>query len=167
MINTASATFTRPANTTAYAAGDEISNSVTAGSALPMVFSNLTDSMFGTGKILKAKLSVSQQGFTGKVSILLFDEAPTMSGDNSQHVLFLAQAPSYLGVIDFSAGVISPTGSEVSLIVNSTAQQVIVSKNKNGGNPIYGVLIATAAITPTSGQQFSVELFCEPRTTVN
>jgi hypothetical protein len=167
MILTATATFTRPANTTAYASGDEMSNSATAGDATPLVFSNLTNTRFGTGKILKANIWTNVQGFNGDVRILLFSQAPTMSGDNAPYAIKSVDAPNFLGFIGWTTSYLSPTGSEVSINVNATALQVIVSKDQNGGNPIYGVLVANGAITPTSGQQFFVELFCEPRVTVS
>ena len=167
MIYAATANFTRPANTTAYASGDEISNSVTAGDATPLVFSNLTNTSFGTGKILKANIWTNVQGFNGDVRIFLFSEEPTMSGDNAPYEIKSVDAPHFLGFIGWTTSYLSPTGSEVSINVNATAQQVIVSKGQSGSNPIYGVLVANGAITPVESQQFFVELFCEPYVTTN
>lgn len=167
MIVTSSASVTRPANTDAYASGDEISNSTTAGSANPLVFSGLTENMFGTGKILNAKITASGQGFTGEIRLYLFNDEPTMSGDNSPYAIQSADAPNFLGFIGFASAFLSPTGSQVSVQFNSSTTHVVVSKDRDGSNPIYGVLVANGAITPTSGQTFTVELFCEPYVTTN
>jgi hypothetical protein len=167
MINTASATFTRPANTTNYAAGDEMSNSTTAGEALPLIFRNLTDTMYGTGKILKAKLSSNVQGINKELRLLIYREAPVMFGDNNPHQMNNANTANLIGFFDFSTDYFSPTGSTNSVSMTNGISIPIVSKDKNGGNPIYGVLVADGSLSPSSGQSFTIELFCEPRTTVN
>jgi hypothetical protein len=167
MILKATATLIRPENTTAYASGDEISNSATAENAIPLVFSNLTETMYGSGKILKAIIHTNTQGFNGDVRLYLFNEPPAMSGDNAPYAIKSADANSFLGFIGWTTSYLSPTGSQVSINVNATSSQVILSKDRDGGNPVYGVLVANGAITHASGQQFTVTLFCEPKTTVS
>ena len=160
MIRKATATFTRPANITPYATGDEISNSTTAGDAVAMEFAGLTETSPADGKILQAKLYTNAQGFTGDVKMYLYDSEPTMSGDNSPHVITPSDAANLVGFVIWSTAYASPTGSTASVNFVSPGL-AFVSKNRTAGNPLYGVLVARGAITPASGQTFSVELLCE------
>ena len=144
-----------------------MSNSTTAGEALPLIFRNLTDTMYGTGKILKAKLSSNVQGINKELRLLIYREAPVMFGDNNPHQMNDANTANLIGFFDFSTDYFSPTGSANSVSMTNGISIPIVSKDKNGGNPIYGVLVADGSLSPSSGQSFTIELFCEPRTTVN
>ncbi len=167
MILTATATVVRPNDTTNYASGDEISNSTTAGDALPLVFKNLTSTMYGTGRILKAKLTSNAQGINKALRLLLYREAPVMFGDNEPHQMNNANTANLVGMFDFSTTYFSPTGSANSINITNGISQPIISKGNTGGNPIYGVLIANGTLSPTANQSFTIELFCEPFVTTN
>lgn len=96
-------TTTRPADVTAYAAGDEISNSATAGSVVRMTY-DLTG--FRSGRVLATEIDLSAA--SGNVvttasdfELLLFKTAnvPAAVGDNVTHPI--AAATRVLGLSSF------------------------------------------------------------------
>ena len=100
-------TFVRPADNTAYTAGDEISDHATAGSVVRAVF-NLDG--FTRGRILRAAVDVTPA--SGNVVITAFDfnlilfktpDAPTAVGDNVTHPITGAQRRLACGHFMFDA----------------------------------------------------------------
>ena len=97
-----SVSFTRPADTTAYTAGDAMGNSTS--SALIMDFANSARVSGGTGIITKARLVKSSNTTTNAAFRLwLFASSPTGANDNAAFALTYASASSRLGYIDFPA----------------------------------------------------------------
>lgn len=148
LINT-SATFTRPGDTTAYAANDLIANSTTAGSVVPMTFALPRNAGF---KLYRASIATSNATVTnGKYNILFFSSAPTCAnGDNGA---LSTTAAGYLGQIAVDATT-SPTFTDTSVgwSTLTTYPLLLVAKT------VYGLLQATAAYTPTNAETFTVTL---------
>ena len=151
-IASPSANFTRPADTTAYASGDLIANSTTAGSVTPMSF---TAARTSGGSLMIRRARLVRSG-TGSISarLHLYTASPTpANGDNG--AFSTDQAATYLGAFDFTTdstftdGVVGfgipVVGSDVSVKLSS-------------GQTIYGLLEARAAFTPTSAGTFTVTL---------
>jgi hypothetical protein len=59
LINTVSATFTRPSDTTAYASGDLVANSTTAGSVTPLTLTLANPAQVQTN-VVRCRLSKSR-----------------------------------------------------------------------------------------------------------
>jgi hypothetical protein len=149
------ATMTRPANTTAYTAGDLIANNTTAGSVVPMEF---VIGNAASGMIRRVRLCTNHTsgGTTNAMFRLhLYRALPTpANGDNL--AFSTNQAAAYLGAFDVildrqftdgAAGNGSPlTGSEIGFQL------------PDGTTSLYGLLEARAAYTPTSSEQISVAL---------
>lgn len=162
-LNTSTVTLTRPANTDAYAAKDLIANSTTVGQVTPLTFSNLANTRAGTGYITKAILWVDGATFTAPIRLHLFKEAPSVASlaDNAQYPLTFAESDKYIGYIDFVLFTAAGTGSDVSFAEIDDIRMAVESDDLTGSNPIYGLLVAQGAFTPTSGQRFKVVLSCD------
>lgn len=151
------AEFTRPADTTAYAAGDVVSNSTTAGAAL-----HFPDIMRDNeqGIVLRAFAIKSGTGVTtSSLRLYLFNQDPGTVNDNAAFSLSYANRAKLvtsLLIPDFKA-IGSSAWSEFypSLILPVT------SADGQSGD-LWGVLVAEGAYTPASGEQFSVTLYVAP-----
>lgn len=93
------ASFTRPADTTAYAVGDLIANSTTAGSVVPMQL-ECARRKGGSGQIVRLRLKKSTASLTNaSFRVHLYRTAPTpTNGDNGAWLT--SGALTYLGAFD-------------------------------------------------------------------
>lgn len=157
IINTSSS-FTRPSDTTAYASGDLVANSTTAGSVTPMTFSI----GYGTGlKVYRASVKFNSSTPTNaKFRLHLYSSSPTVTnGDNGT---WLSTESGYLGAIDIDASALtfSDSTSAYGIYVN-TALSIPMLIVSGVNATVYGLLAATAAYTPTSAEVFTVTLLGE------
>lgn len=155
MIITASASFTRPADTTQYGANDLVANSTTAGSVTPMQF-GVARVIGGRGKIVRVALFKDDETTTvASFKIHLFSASPTVTnGDNGAYAV--STVANYLGAvsIDMSSGA---TATTTDLWKDGTTT---ICFDVNDG-AIYGLLEAVGAYTPSSGEAFTVTLDIE------
>ncbi len=149
-----SASFSRPANTSAYAAGDLVANNVTAGSVVPMQFA-VARAAGGTGMIRRARIRKSSVAVVNaSFRLHLYRAAPTPSnGDNG--VWLTNQAANYMGAIDVTVDRAFSDGAGGNGVPISGSE---VNFDLSNGNVIYGLLEARAAYTPASAETFEVEL---------
>lgn len=151
----ASASFTRPADTTAYALGDIACASTTAGSCAPMQFT-IARNNDSTGLITKAKLYTSSTSVTNSSFRLhLYKALPTPSnGDNGAWLT--NNVANYLGCFDvtldraFTDGAVGsgiPCTGSMSLFIPATGTKIV-----------YGFTEVRGAYTPTSGEVFTWSL---------
>jgi hypothetical protein len=143
--------FTRPADTTAYASGDLVANSVTAGSVVPLTIQmartiNLP-TVINRVRLLKSGTSVTNASFR----VHFYRDTPTVTnGDNGA---WLSTHSHYIGSVDvtvdkaFSDGAKGTSAGYLGLIVEPS-----------GSASIYCLLEARAAYTPTSAEVFTVTL---------
>jgi hypothetical protein len=153
-----SANFTRPADTTAYAAGDLVANSTTAGSVTPMTF------RLGYGQALvlrQARIRINSATNTNaSFNLHLYSSSPTVTnGDNSA---WLSTSSNYLGTMAISGTTqaFSDNVVGVGTYVNTAVGTPWVLLGDNN-YLVYGLLSATAAYTPTSGGVFTATLVGE------
>ena len=163
MIITPSATFTRPADTTAYAAGDLVANSTTAAAVIPLEF-DITkiirrSGVIGYVRLYKSTATVTLATFT----LHLFAQAPVVTaGDNA--ALAVATAQHFLGSVacDLSTGAFVATADVRArfAVLSGTAPALIAFDNSDKlvKKSLYGLLVATAGYTPASAEQFIVAL---------
>jgi hypothetical protein len=167
IILTAEYTFTRPNDTTAYAANDQVNNSTTAASVVPMSW---TDAIPFTGgvvppyrfigaKIRKTGLGVVNPSFR----LHLYSAIPTIAttGDNASFNLVTGRA-NWLATL-----------SATHLVPHADGCVAHAVPSENGAYPIwqagggtarftvYGMLEAAAAYTPTAQEVFGVRLLIE------
>ena len=150
-----SASFTRPNDTTAYASGDLVANSTTAGSVVPLSFALGGNSMPGATRITRARLRKSGTTATNaSFRAHLYAASPIVAnGDNG--AWSTDQAANYLGAIDiasmkaFTDGCCdvgaAPAGAE--MLVRLPA-----------GATLYALLEARAAYTPAANEAFTLTL---------
>lgn len=155
-IRTPSASFTRPADTTAYALGDLVANSTTAGSVTPLSL-QATDLVNGTGFLRRCTLRKSGTSITNaqfRVHVYQGDLTITCAnGDNA--AWSTNQVANYLGSLDVTmdkaftdgaSGVGVPTnGFEISFKCSATVN-------------LQFLLEARAAYTPANAEIFTLQL---------
>lgn len=141
-----SAKFTRPADTTAYASGDLVANSTTAGSVVAMNF-GVTPGPLQIRRVRVSKTGTSVTNTSFRLH--LYAGLPTVAnGDNG--AISSTQAANYLGQVDvsvaqaFSDGAAGMAATEINCFPAGVA--------------IYGLLEARAAYTPASAEVFTVAL---------
>jgi hypothetical protein len=151
-------TLTRPANTTAYTAGDSISDNATAGSvtALSATISDTNDDPITITDII---VNSTDTGLAGKkIRAYLFNSDPTAStgvggGDNAAYSQKKAgYIGSFMGWMEtgFSDGTVGrlvPTFNETN---NTQAGGFIVCKPTSGAKTLYIQYQAVEAFTPSA-----------------
>lgn len=155
-INNPSASFTRPATTPTYAAGNLVANSATAGSVVPMTF-NLGN-VFGVGsfRLTRARIVKSSTTTTNATFRLNLYQAAAPTVTNGDGGAWLSTgALNWIGNIDvtsmlaFSDGAAGtgscPAGSEIFAKLNS-------------GGVVYGYLVALGAYVGVSAETFTVTI---------
>jgi len=150
-----STTFTRPADTTAYAAKDAVGDSTSAPTVLS--FTNAVRISGGTGYVVGARINTSQTTCVARFRLHLFRTTPTAINDNGAFTLLDANFATRLGYIDFAAMQTEGTGSTAANSQNATVRLPIVC----GATTLFGLLESLDAFTPASAQTFKFELAIE------
>lgn len=146
--------FTRPSDTTAYAAKDAISNNTSAPAVL--TFTNLARVNGGSAYIVKARLMTNLSTDTKRYRLHIYHTAPTPINDNSPFTLLWANRTNRLGYIDFPACATEGTGSDAAGSLNDTIRHPFVCAS--GSRHIYGLLETLDAGTPGNAQAYYIEL---------
>jgi len=148
------ASFTRPADTTAYTIGDQVCNSTSAPTIL--TFTEATSFVGGGGVIHAACLITSVDAATGpEFDLLLFDTAATMANDNAACAVTDAEMLTFIGVIPFLAA------DQKSVGANAVTQNRSVGlpfKCTTNSTSIFGMLVARNAYAPANAEAFKVRL---------
>lgn len=142
---TASATFTRPNNTTAYAAGDVLGSDTTASSALE--FANIAgvagQDILITSAQLQIDVSAIPSGMTSFRLYLYSVTPPSAYADNAAWDLPSGDRASYLGYVDLGAP--ADLGSTLYVEVNQINKHVRLSTTS-----LFAYLVTNSAYTPTA-----------------
>lgn len=139
--------FTRPADTTAYAANDLVANSTTAGSVVPLTFVLPA----GASKLTRVKLHKTGATATNaSFTLHLFEDSPTVTnGDNGA---FSSTEADKVGTVALDA-----TGSQSSDDTSvSVTTDIVLTPDVD--RYVYGLLEAEAAYTPESAEVFTITL---------
>lgn len=146
----------RPADTAAYAVGDLIGNSTTAGTGNVMALSGVPRIAGGTGRIIRMRVATNQATFAGTLRVHLFKTlvAPTV-GDNGVLAGAVSNYVNYYGMADvaLAQGILSDGAKGFMAFSPPIAFDV-----PDGTTNVYALLEARTAFTPTSGQRFSITL---------
>lgn len=147
------ASFNRPADTTAYAVGDLVANTTTAGSVVPLSLT-IARTLGGSGIIRRVRIRKTGTSLTNaSFRVHFFSSWPTVAnGDNG--VFSSSGSASYFGSADvsmtqtFTDGAFGSTDSGFSDIqFNLTSSQLI-----------YALVEARGAYTPANGELFTVSV---------
>lgn len=161
LIYSATTTFTRPADTTAYTAptgatqGDLIANSTTAGPVALPAFAVPSISNSGTAEGIVSRLSVNfatrKAAFTVRAHVFVGSTAPTFTnGDNGAIACSnIGVNTRYIGFVDLvtAPGVAGSYGVDDSLGLEYS---------KGNADSIYVALEALSAITPANAEVITV-----------
>lgn len=158
-VRLVSATVTRPADTTAYAVGDLVANSTTAGSVTAMTFTAVSRAASLGGKIVGARLAKSGTSVTNSSFRLhLFTVAPGTITNGDNGAFSTSGVASYVGALDitcdraFTDGAFGRGGPMVGNFLDFVGAT----------SALYGLLEARAAYTPASSEVFTVTLAVLP-----
>jgi hypothetical protein len=161
-FSVAAATLTRPANTTAYAAGGLLANNTVAGSVVPIAFPNLAVAPGDAIAVTGARVRKSATSLTNaQVRLHLFSVQPTPSvGDgaafNSSGALGLAGLTGYLGYMDITFDTSATAGASGRGVPTNPAVDKIITAPPSGG--LWGLLEARGAYTPGNAETFDVSI---------
>jgi hypothetical protein len=154
IVVTPSASFTRPNNTTAYASGNLVANSVTAGSVVPMKWT-LGRVPNGTFLIRRVKMYTSSTSITlTTFNVHFYQSLPTCT--NGDGGAWLTTTSGWIGSIQaavanwnaFSDGAAGIGAVALGLELNGACAA--------GSTSIYGLVQAAAAYTPTANEVITV-----------
>lgn len=162
---TVAATFTRPADTTAYAAGDLVANSTTAGSVAPVELVGAARAAGEAIRVERLRLRKSAPGLTNAVfRIHLFRKSPVVSvGDNgvfnASGVLALSEIEGHVGYADVTMDLAAAVGARGVGLPATGSGITCEAAGATGHETSLWVLIeARGAYTPSSGEVFVVTL---------
>lgn len=145
-------TVTRPADTTAYASGDLVANSTTAGSVTPISFASVSRGSGHLVRVRRVRIKTSSVSVTNAAfRVHLFKGAGTITCANGDNAAFSTDgAADYLGSVDvtvsqaFTDGAFGAATTEINGVPATTT--------------LYGLIEARGAYTPTSAGTFIVSL---------
>jgi hypothetical protein len=148
-----SGTFTRPNDTTAYAANDGVTNATSSPS--PITFANAVQAA-GLGAVLRTAIMRKSTTTVANASfrLYLFDTTPgTVPNDNAAYSIPIVDVANLIGTIDFSLSAGSDCAWGVGTLLPDVQPFVVAS-----GTSIFGILQALAAYAPGALEVFTIEL---------
>lgn len=149
----ATATFTRPANTTAYASGNLVANSVTAGSVVPMALTvgRTSTAPGSSGMVRRAKLYKSGTSITNASFRIHFYTVNTMTFANGDGGAWSTNlVANYKGSIDVTMDKAFTDGAIGHGVPNAGSEINFDTQT------LYAVVEARAAYTPASAEVFTL-----------
>lgn len=156
----AGASFTAPAGIAAYASGQLIANSATAGSVTALQFAVCRDLTGTTGMVRRARVKTPDTGFAGAtVRLHLYKSSPTVA--NGDHGTFSSTESDWVGDVDVTLDHAFSDPLEKGMGVPVVGSEINYDCNV-GVQVLYGLLEARSAITPLGGKTFSVTVEALP-----
>jgi hypothetical protein len=152
--------ITRPADTTAYAAGDSVNTSTTVPTV--MTFANFARVNGGSGYITKARLVTDKKSITPRVRVHLFNAAnPQLTNDNAAFIDLYADDAKKIGFFDLPAMTTSAdtTNSTESRTLDFSLRIPFVAGGAT--RSIFALLETLDGFTPASGEKFTLTLLAD------
>lgn len=153
-VVTALCTFTRPANTTAYTAGDVISDDGTTAKCMEFAVGR-------TGRVESVIVGMEETD-TLDMELWLFDAEPTNFADNAVLALVTGDVPKVVGRFTLPNAVKTTVGTNVNIympvgpILADMVARLTPFVSANG--KLYGLLVTRSAYTPLSAAKVHVKL---------
>jgi hypothetical protein len=146
--------ITRPANTTAYASGQLVANSTTAGSVTPFGL-QAARVAGGSGRVRRVEVYKSGTSLTNaSFRVHLYGSLPTPA--NGDGAAWSTSRANYLGSFDVTVDKAFTDGA-AGVGVPLTGTDVVFNAASGSAN-IYALIEARAAYTPVSAEVFGVVL---------
>ena len=143
-----SSSFTRPADTTAYASGDLVANSVTNTAVVPLTF-NTSHGFLSIRRVRINKTGTAVANAQFRVHF--YDTAPTVTnGDNG---VWLSTQSNYMGFIDATVDKAFSDGASGQ---GATSLGLEINVKTPADYKIYALVEARAAYTPASAEVFTI-----------
>lgn len=155
----AASTFTRPNDITAYASGDLVANSTTAGSVTTRSFA-LGTAPGSKGRIHRCRVYKSGTSVANAAFRLhLYDGSAALTYTNGDNGAYAASGVAqYLGYLDVTAMTAHSDGAAG---VGSGVGNFIAFKLPATISTVYGALEARGAYTPTANETFTCVIEAE------
>jgi len=152
------ASFTRPANTTTYAAGDAVTNSTSA--PVKITFTGVTPLPAGSNEVVGAILiDGANQTLKGQFELWLFDASVTPDNDNALFTPTDAELATLIGVIPLNAYYVGDATAGADGNVIFPVQGLSLPLKCTGSlQDIYGLLVVRNAYVPVSAEVFEFRL---------
>jgi hypothetical protein len=163
-VTTTAPTMTRPANTTQYTAGDLVANNATVGSVVPLAFSRNRLQGRNSGRILGGAMRKSAATVTvATFRLHLFSAAPTPATNGDNGAILVSSLANYLGFMDFDFTTTGNNGNIIggAILKRNTALAAPLHFSLTGSGGLFGLIEATGAYAPASGETFDVALDVE------
>ena len=160
-VVTSSASFTRPNNTTTYAAGETLSSIATAGLPTYMTFDDIAPTANGTACIQMATcLVMANQTLQPDLQLFLYSAPPPMQADNAAFAATNDQLNTLIACIAFPVAgfVVTNAGSGAAGNCMCNAQGLVIPFNVPENRTIYGHLVVQNAYIPVAVTQFTIRL---------
>lgn len=155
VIRCPAANFTRPADTTAYASGDLVANSTTAGSVVPLQY-DIGALPNGRGGFLRrVRLRKSGTSTTNASFRIHFYRAKPTPANGDNGAWSTDKALDYLGAMDVTIDRAFTDGASGSG-VPVTGAEINFHLTSEYGNTLYALIEARAAYTPASAEVLTV-----------
>lgn len=150
--------YTRPANTTAYSAGDSLSDSTSSPTTLN--FADVVRNNGDSGYITGARLQVSNTSFDGKIVLYLYNTTQSATNDNA--ALTLTASTDFVGWIEFDGANIKGSGTTVAYVEGDLPNSRLIPFVADAADTdLYGIVGVATGFTPTSGGTFTFYLAVE------
>jgi hypothetical protein len=160
LVTRAATELTRPADTTAYTAGDVVSNSTSATTLIDLASAVRVNG--GSGYIVRVDLATDKKSITPRFRVHFFNASnPTVSVDNAAHRGLYADVAKRLGWVDLPAMTTGTdtTNSTMSRTSNDGCRLPVVAGGAT--TSLYALLEALDAFTPASGQKFTLTIMVD------
>lgn len=148
-------TLTRPADTTAYASGDLVANSTTAGSVAAFSFASAARVAAGAIRIERVRLYKSgTSAANASFRVHLYNANPSgiANGDNGA---WLTSIAGYIGAFDLSSANARTFSDGVELAGIPMVGSSILTQLASG-TTLYALIEARGAYTPVSAETFTL-----------
>lgn len=158
LLASVSVEFTRPSDTTAYAANDVVSDSTSA-STLQNI-ANFARYNGGSGHIVGARLTTDKKSITPRIRVHIFNASnPTVGVDNAAWRESYADNSKRIAFFDLPAMTTGAdtTNSDMSRAIDMTLRIPFIAAA--GSRSLYYLLETLDAFTPASAEKFTLTLF--------
>ena len=142
--------FIRPNNITAYASGQLVANSTTAGSVVPLTFVVRPNDNIGS-VVRRVRMRKSTAGVSGSsFRVHLYNTLPTVT--NGDGGVWLSTTSGYIGSFDVTIDKAFSDGAGGAGVVNNGVDMTLSQ------GTVYGLVEARGAYTPVALETITVEL---------
>jgi hypothetical protein len=147
---------TRPSDVNPYLAGDSIASAT----ASPSTNTWILPALYG-GYITRAILKTSKGSHVEPIRLLLFQNSLNPANDNAVQTVSLAASVNLIGEITFATFKTGVTATDAAWSEGVFDNQQTRMQYRLPTNFLYGLIIAGAPFTPTSAQQFNIDIYTE------